>query len=58
MEASAGRDELIIVLAVTAVFFLLGLIAVGIFIRVWHKEKKARRAAAARTQAHPDTRES
>ena len=35
----AGTQELTFVLVLMAVLFVFGLVAVGIFIRVWRKER-------------------
>ena len=40
METEAGRAELIFVLVLMALIVVFGLVAVGIFIRVWRKERE------------------
>jgi hypothetical protein len=37
-----GTRELVVVLGITAVLFLLGLVAVALFVRQWRKERKDR----------------
>ena len=40
MNTDAGRAELIFVLAVMLLIVVFGLVAVGLFIRVWRRERK------------------
>ena len=39
METDAGRTELIFVLVLMAFIVVFGLVAVGVFVRVWRKER-------------------
>ena len=42
MNADAGRAELIFVLVVMGLILVFGLVAVGVFVRVWRKERAAK----------------
>ncbi len=40
MNSSEGFTELVLVLGVMGVLFVLGLVAVGVFLLVWRRERK------------------
>ncbi len=48
METNAGRSELIFILVLMALIVLFGLVAVGIFVRVWRREREKKQVEDAR----------